>query len=79
MHDPRESDLPDVGRLAVIDPESGRRVRVNTSSKELRRRFAQIEQRRRQLLSDELRRLHVGHVPLSTGQDWLAALARGLA
>lgn len=79
VHDPRESELPDVGRLAVIDPESGRRVRVNTSSGELRRRFSQIERQRRQLLSDEFRRLHVGHVPLSTGQDWLAALARGLA
>ncbi|MEI2701687.1 MAG: DUF58 domain-containing protein [Baekduia sp.] len=78
VHDPRESDLPDVGRLAVIDPETGRRVRVNTASKSLRRRFAQIEHDRRHKLADELRRLQVPHIPLSTEGDWLAALGRGL-
>ncbi len=78
VHDPREAELPDVGRLAVVDPETGKRVRVNTSSQKLRRKFAALEAARRQLLADELRRLHVGHVPLSTGDDWLAALGRGL-
>ena len=38
--DPRESDLPDVGDLTLIDAETGREVRVDTSSALLRERFA---------------------------------------
>jgi uncharacterized protein (DUF58 family) len=76
--DPREAELPDVGRLAVIDPETGARVEVDTSGARVRRRFAELESRRREAIADELRRLRVGHVSLSTDDDWLAALARRL-
>jgi uncharacterized protein (DUF58 family) len=76
--DPREAELPDVGRLAVIDPETGARVEVDTSGSRVRRRFAELESRRREEIADELRRLRVGHVSLSTSDDWLAALARRL-
>jgi uncharacterized protein (DUF58 family) len=76
--DPREAEVPAVGRLAVIDPESGARMEVDTSRANVRRRFAELERARRDEVAAELRRLRVGHVPLSTADDWLTELARRL-
>jgi uncharacterized protein (DUF58 family) len=76
--DPREAELPPVGRLAVIDPETGARMEVDTSRSRVRERFAALERARRDEVAAELRRLRVGHVTLSTADEWLAALARGL-
>jgi uncharacterized protein (DUF58 family) len=77
--DPREADVPAVGRLAVVDPETGRRVEVDTSRPRVRERFAALEAERRETLHKELRRLRVDHVTLSTEGDWLLQLGRGLA
>lgn len=74
--DPREEELPAVGRLALVDPESGSLVQVNTSRRAVRERFAALERERRLRVADELRRLHVHHVSLRTDQDWLAELGR---
>ncbi len=38
--DPAESTLPDVGRIILEDPESGKQYLVNTSDKEVRERFS---------------------------------------
>jgi uncharacterized protein (DUF58 family) len=76
--DPREAELPAVGRLALVDPETGARVEVDTSRSRVRRRFAELEQERRALVARELRRLRIEHVPLSTDEDWLLALGRRL-
>jgi uncharacterized protein (DUF58 family) len=77
--DPREATLPSVGRLALVDPESGRRVEVDTSSARVRARFEELERRRREELATDLRRLHVPHVAVDTDEDWMLALARGLS
>jgi uncharacterized protein (DUF58 family) len=79
ISDPREAEVPAVGRLAVVDPESGQRVEVDTSRPRVRERFAALEAERRETLHKELRRLRVDHVPLSTKGDWLLQLGRGLA
>jgi uncharacterized protein (DUF58 family) len=76
--DPRESEIPAVGHLALVDPETGARVDVDTSSRRLRERFAALERARRETLTRELRRLRVDHVTLSTDQDWLLSLGRHL-
>lgn len=76
--DPREDEIPDVGRLAVVDPETGALVEVDTSHKGLRERFAAIERERREGLRTDLRRLRVDHVRLRTDQDWLQELGRVL-
>jgi uncharacterized protein (DUF58 family) len=78
VSDPRESELPAVGRLALVDPESGERVEVDTSRRRVRERFAQLERERREGVARELRRLHVDHVALSTDRDWLLDLGRRL-
>jgi uncharacterized protein (DUF58 family) len=74
--DPREAELPAVGRLSLVDPETGELVRVDTSGGRIRERFARLEAERRQRVADELRRLGVHHVTLSTDQHWLVELGR---
>jgi uncharacterized protein (DUF58 family) len=74
--DPREQELPSVGHLALVDPESGERIEIDTSSERVRRRFAELERERRAAVARELRRLRVDHVSLSTAEDWLLALGR---
>jgi uncharacterized protein (DUF58 family) len=76
--DPREAELPSVGRLALIDPETGARVEVDTSNRRLRERFAELERERRDTVAGELRRLRVDHVTLSTDGNWLLELGRQL-
>jgi uncharacterized protein (DUF58 family) len=78
VDDPREVDLPDVGELTLVDAETGREVRVDTSSSRLRERFAEAAADERRSLALELRRLGVGHVVLSTSTSWLHDLAAQL-
>jgi uncharacterized protein (DUF58 family) len=78
ISDPRESELPAVGRLALVDPETGERIEVDTSRRRVRDRFAELERERREGVARELRRLHIDHVALSTDRDWLLDLGRRL-
>jgi uncharacterized protein (DUF58 family) len=75
VRDPREDELPDVGDLTLVDAETGREVRVDTSSSSLRRRFAEAAGRDRDHVARELRRLRVRHVVLTTSGSWLRSLA----
>ncbi len=78
VHDPREAELPAVGRLALVDPETGDRIEVDTSRPRVRERFAAIERERRETVARDLRRLRVEHVALSTDSNWLLELGRRL-
>ncbi len=78
VRDPREGEIPAVGRLALVDPETGRRVEVDTSRPRIRERFAALERERRERVLGELRGLRVDHVALSTQDDWLLELGRRL-
>jgi uncharacterized protein (DUF58 family) len=74
--DPAEAELPAVGRLALVDPETGDLVRVDSSSSRLRERFAALERERRAAVASELRRLGIKHISVSTDQDWLVEMGR---
>ncbi len=76
--DPREADLPDVGALVLLDPETGRTVEADTGSPRVRAAFAAAEAERRGTVADALRRAQAHHVTLSTADDWLRDLARVL-
>jgi uncharacterized protein (DUF58 family) len=78
VRDPRETGMPAVGRLALVDPETGERVEIDTTRRRLRERFAAIEAEGRERVARELRRLAVEHVVLSTDGDWLRDLGRVL-
>ena len=72
--DPRESDLPDVGDLWLVDPETGEHLRVDTRSRRLRERFARAAAADREEMAQLFRTLGVGHIRLSTEGDWLRTL-----
>jgi len=74
--DPAEAELPAVGRLALVDPETGDLVRVDSSNSRLRERFAALERERRAVVASELRRLGIKHIAISTDQDWLVEMGR---
>jgi uncharacterized protein (DUF58 family) len=76
--DPREAELPAVGHMSLVDPETGARIEVDTSNRRVRQRFAELERERRSSIARELRRLRIDHVSLSTDENWLLALGRHL-
>jgi uncharacterized protein (DUF58 family) len=75
VDDPREAELTDVGELTLVDAETGREVRVDTSSRRLRERFVAAAAEDRASVATELRRMGVDHIVLSTAGDWLRTLA----
>lgn len=75
IRDPREQELPDVGEIWLVDPETGRQVRVDTHSETLRRRFAQAAAEERSGVARVLTALGIPHLVLSTQGDWLRAFA----
>ena len=74
--DPRELDLPDVGVLALVDPETGRRLEVQTSDRRLRARYATAAADQRAAVAKALRAAGVDHLVLRTDGDWLRDLVR---
>ena len=45
VRDPREQELPAVGDLWLVDPETGRQLRVDTNRRKIRERFAAARRR----------------------------------
>jgi len=76
VRDPREQELPAVGDLWLVDPETGRQLRVDTNRRKIRERFAERAAAERDELARELRLTGADHIVLSTSGDWLRELAR---
>jgi uncharacterized protein (DUF58 family) len=74
IRDPREQELAEVGELRLVDPETGRQLRVDTSDRRLRERFAAAAAGERRALVSALASAGVRHVALSTEGDWLRPL-----
>jgi uncharacterized protein (DUF58 family) len=74
IRDPREQELPNMGELWLVDPETGRQLRVDTRSAKLRARFAAAAAAERDSVATTLARLGVRHVVLSTDGAWLRPL-----
>jgi uncharacterized protein (DUF58 family) len=75
IRDPREQELPNAGELWLVDPETGRQLRVDTRSAKLRARFAKAAADERRGLATTFASLGVRHVVLGTSGDWLRPLA----
>ena len=78
VRDPREGELPNAGHLALVDPETGELIQVDTSRRRVRERFTELEAEERARVARELRRLRVEHVVVSTEGEWLRQLGRRL-
>jgi uncharacterized protein (DUF58 family) len=75
IRDPREQELPNVGDLWLVDPETGEQLRVDTRDSRLRDRFKSAAAEERSGLARTLASAGVRHVVLSTSGDWLRTLA----
>ncbi|MGC5021118.1 DUF58 domain-containing protein [Micromonospora sp. DT47] len=74
--DPRELELPDVGLVTLVDPETGRRREVWTGDPALRRRYASAAAAQRDQVRRALRRSGAAHLALRTDRDWTADIVR---
>ncbi|GAA4683557.1 DUF58 domain-containing protein [Phytohabitans rumicis] len=77
--DPRELELPDVGVLTLVDPESGALHEVQTSDPKLRRRYAEAAGVQRAAIAQALRGAGAAHLRLRTDSDWLLDMVRFVA
>jgi uncharacterized protein (DUF58 family) len=74
--DLREIELPDVGLISVVDPETGRRRLVDTSAIAVRERYGQLAERRRAELAASLKSCGADHLTLRTDRDWVLDFVR---
>ena len=76
VSDPREDDLPPVGLLTLVDPETGALHEVQTASKRFRARYAEAAEARRNDVLANVRVSRAGHLQVSTDRDWLLDVVR---
>ena len=76
VSDPREDDLPAVGLLTVVDPETGELHEVQTASKRFRTRYTAAAQERRAATRKAVRAAGAGHLEVSTDRDWMVDVVR---
>lgn len=74
--DPREMELPDVGRLVLEDAETGERLVLNTSDRRTRARFAENMGAHHADLPAHFARHGVDTITLQTDADYVPALRR---
>jgi uncharacterized protein (DUF58 family) len=74
IRDPREQELPRFGQLRLVDPETGRQLKVDTSSERLRAQFAAAAAGERREVAAEIASAGARHVVLGTQGDWLREL-----
>ncbi|HVT78815.1 MAG TPA: DUF58 domain-containing protein [Acidimicrobiales bacterium] len=76
--DRRELELPDVGMLRVVDPETGRLLEVQTRSRALRDRFAAAATERRDAIRADIAGAGAACFELRTDGDWVLDVLRFL-
>ena len=76
IRDPRETDLPPVGLLTLVDPETGRRLEVQTANAKVRARFAEAAASQVTAKERAVKAAGAGHLVLSTDRDWMLDVVR---
>jgi len=74
LHDPLESNLQDVGLIALEDPESGEIVWVDTGSKTWQQAYQENIRTLEDGKSSVLKQAKVDRIDISTGEDYTAPL-----
>jgi len=69
--DRRELELPNIGYLSLVDPETGRRMEVQTAKAGLRTRYAEAAAAQRAAIAAAIRSSGAQHLVLRTDRDWL--------
>ena len=76
ISDPRESALPDIGRISVRDAETGRETLVNTSDPRVREAYEQEAERRIARRNEILRRNRVDVMHATTEKPYIEEIYR---
>ena len=76
LEDPREAELPAVGLVELGDLETGERVLVDTSSRQVREAWAARAVERARKRRETLRRAGVDEIVVDVRGDWVAPLVR---
>jgi len=74
LSDPREYELPEVGLITLEDAETGEMVEIDTSSRNVRERYAQLARERRETFQTGMRRKGLDWIEARTDQPYLPAL-----
>lgn len=72
--DPREQELPDVGRLTLEDAETGAQIEINTSDRRVRTAHAAEMERAAAARLRDFRRKRIDAISLKTDEDYVPAL-----
>jgi uncharacterized protein (DUF58 family) len=78
IRDPREDQLPNVGMVWLVDPETRQQLQVDTRDGRVRDEFAEAASAERDAVMRTIRSASAAHVVLSTSGDWLKHLVRFL-
>jgi uncharacterized protein (DUF58 family) len=77
--DPRELMLPAMGIAAFVDPETGRRLHVQTNAAALRSRYEVAARERQESIAQAIRTAGAEHLVLRTDRDWLIDIVKFVA
>lgn len=79
VRDPREMELPNVGLIELVDPETGAVREVQTAKAKTRQRYAEAALAQRADIARRIRGAGADHLVLRTDHDWLLDLVRFVA
>ncbi|HEX5176893.1 MAG TPA: DUF58 domain-containing protein [Chthoniobacteraceae bacterium] len=72
--DPREEELPDIGRVTLEDAETGEQIEINTSDGKMRAAFLRAISAREEHRRRQLRRHRIDTISLRTNEEYVPAL-----
>jgi hypothetical protein len=74
--DRREGEMPDVGIAEFLDAETGRKMWIDTSSKEVRRQYSAAHEARIASIGSLLKHYKVDTAACHTGEDYVTELVK---
>ena len=74
VFDQREKEIPDVGLIQILDPETGQKKWIDTSSQRVRIDYANWWKKTSQELQEIFSKNGVDHISLETGEDYVRQL-----
>ncbi len=76
MFDPREREMPNAGLIEMRDPETGKSILIDSSSKAFRVKFAKESEHRRVTLKKLFRSISMDLIEISTETGYVEPLVR---
>jgi len=74
--DPRETEMPDIGFIDLMDAETGERVLIDSSDSKVRRTFKALALKRNEELKKFFRQLNSDSIEIQTNKSYVDALVK---